>query len=331
MVYKYQMLDKYQKYNGIVQFNSIIPNAFPEYNFFPSILQHGFKPDHSWILALPKVIDQKGIVLHAQDHLTVYEDGKVAELIEIEEFYNDTNIDIVVVHWDHNLKHLYKGPIKLVEFPTHSFDFVQNFKNQYSEWKHVNNKTHTSKFMCLNGRLRRHRVDIYNYLKNLYTDAIVSISSEPNDYGIPLYKDYSFDNVKNFIELAHLYQMCSVNIVTETLYYQPTGILSEKLLQAFASLQLPIIIAYKGAVADARRYGFDTFDDIIDTSYDNMPNEVRWKAAIDSNSHILDNKFNYQELLPRLKRNQEYLLNGYLDLLVSNFLSQSTEVLQGTN
>jgi hypothetical protein len=94
------------------------------------------------------------------------------------------------------------------------------------------------------------------------------------------------------------------------------------LLQSFASLQLPILISYKGAVADVRDYGFDTFDDIIDNSFDSCDNDIRWKRAIDDNRHILNNEFNYEELLPRMKLNQEYLLNGYTKFIVDKFNKQ---------
>ena len=105
-----------------------------------------------------------------------------------------------------------------------------------------------------------------------------------------------------------MYRTTPVNIVTESLYEEPVGIITEKTLFAFASLQLPILVAHKGAVKDAESYGFDMFTDIIDHSYDNLPNDVRWKSAIDLNMHILNGKFNYDDLLPRLKKNQEYIM-----------------------
>jgi hypothetical protein len=149
---------------------------------------------------------------------------------------------------------------------------------------------------------------------------------DQSNYDLPLYKNYDFDNASNFVTLANLYQKCPVNVVIETMYYEPKGIISEKTLDAFAGIQLPIIIGHRGVVADVRRHGFDMFDDIIDHSYDTMPNETRWKAAVDLNMHVLHNQFNYNDLLPRLKKNQEYLLNGYLDLLISNFLEQANSI-----
>jgi len=51
--------------------------------------------------------------------------------------------------------------------------------------------------------------------------------------------------------------------------------LSEKTSKAFRLHQLPLWIAVQGTVAEARRLGFDVFDDVIDHSYDSEPNPHR--------------------------------------------------------
>jgi hypothetical protein len=265
------------------------------------------------------VSNVNGIVLHTQDNLNVAPNDIVPEIVLIEDFYVNSNINnIILVHWNHGLKGIYDGELKLIEFPTHSFDFVQNFSNRFGEWKHVNLKTNTINFMCINGRPRKHRIMVYKYLKSLGIKSFVSMSGD-NDTS---YGEYNFDNVSNYINIVELYQSAPVNVVTETLYYESKGILTEKLLQAFAGLQLPLLVAYKGAVSDARRYGFDMFDDIVDNSFDSCDNDIRWKKAIDDNLHILNNEFSYRDLLPRLKRNQEYLLNEYPRFLIDTFNNQ---------
>jgi len=314
----------------MIQFNSIISEAFPLYNFYPSIL----KPTQSngrWDLSLPDIKDASGIVLHTQDNLNVAYNNIVPEIVAIEDYYVNANInDIVLIHWNHNLKDIYSGELKLIEFPTHSFDFVQSFSNRYNEWKNVEQKTNSIKFMCLNGRPRNHRILVYDYISSLGINSFVSIYDTNNDNDIS-YGNYDFDNVNNFIKLIDLYKKAPVNVVTETLYYESRGILTEKLLQAFGALQIPIIIGHRGAVEDARRYGFDMFDDIVDNSFDNMSNDIRWREAIDLNKHILRNEFNYEDLLPRLKKNQEYLLNGYLNFILDKFQTQVNEMFSRKN
>lgn len=313
------MFKDFEKCNNIVQFNAIIQESYPHYAFYPSILKTT-QTNNAWNMDLPEVKNVSGIVLHAQDNLNVAHNNIVPEIVIIEDYYAKANIgEIVLIHWNHNLGDIYNGSIKLSEFPTHSFDFVQHLANSVSKWKDVNYKTNNINFMCLSGNPRKHRVSVYNYLQKLGINSLVTLA---NDADLPadlLYSNYDFDNVANFIKLLPVYQSAPVNIISETLYYESKGILTEKLLQAFASLQLPILIAYKGAVSDAREFGFDMFDDIIDNSFDTMDNENRWKQAIDLNMHILHNNFDYNKLKPRLLKNQEYLLNGYAKMLLKRF------------
>jgi len=176
--------------------------------------------------------------------------------------------------------------------------------------------------MCLNAILKTHRKNEYDYLTTLRVPSVITSSLTINDYNFPSYDEYNWDNVENYISLLNVYRTSTVNIITESLYKEPIGIITEKTLFAFASLQLPILIAHKGAVADAESYGFDMFRDIIDHSYDTLPNNIRWKSAIDLNMHILNGDFNYENLQERLKKNQEYLLNGYLDFIESKLKNQ---------
>jgi hypothetical protein len=70
------------------------------------------------------------------------------------------------------------------------------------------------------------------------------------------------------------------------------------------------------------------FSDVIDHRYDTLPNIVRWKSAIDMNMHILNGEFNYYALIPRLKKNQEYLLNGYLEFIERQLTTELINVIK---
>jgi len=322
------MVENYTTCNDIVQYNSIISSEFPSYGFYPSILSRPLI-NGTWPMELPNIRDVSGIVLHTQDNLNILDNGAFPELLNIENFYVSKNIsNIVVVCWNHNLSIAYEGPLNVVEFPTHSFEFVQNFKNRYNEWEHVSNDTHNNNFMCLNGFPRKHRILVHTYLTEIFpNNNYVTLGSSPssNDKTIS-YKNYNFDNTQNFINLVNIYKNSNINIVTETMYYERYGIITEKTLQSFGAMQLPIIIGYKGIVSDLRSFGFDMFDDIIDHSYDKLSNDVRWKQAIVLNMDVLKNGINYDKLLDRLKSNQRYLLNEYNNFIVRKFRKQVNEL-----
>jgi len=312
---------------GIIEFDvlideiliDLIPNS---YQYVSSVL---YRPlvNNKWVVKLPKPTHDV-IVLFTQDFINV-DNNTFPELEYIEEFYKDIST-VVVIHWNHRLNEIYKGPLKLVEFPTHSFEFVQNLINKKEQWIGVSNKKNTVPYMCLNGIPKRHRRDVYQFLKSKELPGIHTLNGITNTELLS-YNSYDWDNVKNYILLNDVYKSTSVNVVTESLYNEPRGIISEKTLMAFASLQLPIFIAHSGIIQDVKLYGFDTFDDILDNSYDMLPNDIRWKEAIDRNMDILQGKFDYNELIPRLQNNQAFLLNNYIDLLENNLINQLTMIL----
>jgi len=318
---------------NLLPYDSIIQDALDElvpdnYMYVNSLL---LIPEDrgDWILDFPESVSVENVVMHAQDYMHISLDNTSNEIRLIEQFKEKHNIKtLVLLHWNHRLKDIYNSSIELVEFPSHSHDLVQGLIQTKDEWLDViNNKTCDNNYMCLNGILKTHRKYTYEYLSTLDIPSIVTSSLTENNFNFPKYDDYDWNNIENYISLIEAYRTSPVNIITESLYYEPVGIITEKTLFAFASLQLPILVAHKGAVKDAESYGFDMFRDIIDHSYDELPNNIRWKSAIDLNMHIIKEGINYNDLLPRLKKNQEYLLNGYLDFIENRLAVDLAEVI----
>jgi len=321
------VIKNYDLINGIVQYNQVISDALPSFVFYPSILTEMTNNGQDvWAMNLPKRRCNK-IILHTQDHLNV-KNNSCPELQFIENYYKTNLEDIVIIFWNHNLNKIYDGKLKLIEFPTHSFDFLQHLINRKKEWyEELFNRTNRYNFICLNGKEKDFRMKVVNYLKQVGSNYYITHGWNNNSFPDAKYKDYDFDNADNFIKLLPLYRGSNVNIVTETLYNESHGIISEKTLDAFVAMQLPIFVSYKGMVNDLRNYGFDVYDDVIDHSYDTMDNSVRWKAAIDLNQHIINGDYDYESLLPRLKQNQDYIINGYLNVLIENFLHQVNDTI----
>lgn len=106
------------------------------------------------------------------------------------------------------------------------------------------------------------------------------------------------------------YTECYVNLVTETNVYENTPMLSEKAFKPILAGQLFILLAGPGAVKFLRDIGIDTFDDIIDHSYDNT---IDTRSRIQQISLQLDqiNQLDldkiYDDIKPRLRKNSEFL------------------------
>ena len=269
-----------------------------------------------WPLALPDVQFDTNtrLVLHFQDRITPTADG-CKELKEIEKFYGSNANKVIVIFYSHGLDKIYTGPIQLVDFSTHNWLTITDLLKIQHKWQGMFDNTKTKAWQCLNGRTCDHRWRVAKVLRDL-PNGVLSYGTE-----IPLLDwDYGTyrgtENYDNFVRLVPLYQQTAVNIVTETDYDIRPGVVSEKTLYAFVAKQIPIAIGHPGIVQDLKNLGFDVFDDLVDTSYDWLPNDVRAEQAIERNKDLILGLKNLEPYQQRLQQNQDYVLTKFLDQMV---------------
>lgn len=275
-----------------------------------------------WNLDLPDVefTNQTIVVIEFTDYITT---PGVPELKLIEKKYKERSNQVIIIHWERQLD--YNGPLNLVYFPTHSFDLFNTLRKCRSEWNHLITLDNRIKWMSLNGMPKPHRTDVVKMIKDI-PNGIISLGSE-----IPLDEwDYSSykecNNVTNWMRLASLYNQAWINVINETKFSTP-GIITEKTLFAFLALQIPLVIGHQGIVQEIRELGFDVFDDIVDTRYDNEPDDsIRMTMAINSNLHLLHSPLNVDS--ERLLNNQSWLLGGWLDQLQRDFNNSIQDILK---
>lgn len=295
----------------------------PHYNnIFKQFQQYGFKvvyqpcvlfgryENNNWNLQLPEVdtwTKNTVVVLHIQDFVGVV-DGRCPVLERIEEKYKHNSNQVVVVHWEVGLDKIYSGPLHLMYFPTHSYELVQKIQTIKEHWIENVYAEKTLPYQCLNGTLRPHRLQIARYLKQHYPNGILSLDVE-----IPLpqwdYTSYKgCENELNWQRLQYVYKQCAVNIVTETIYDEFPGIISEKTLMAFLARQIPIVVGSPGTVAQCENLGFDMFTDVVNVTYDIYADPNRWQVAIDNNAHLLNETLNLEPYQQRLDANLDRVL-----------------------
>lgn len=143
-----------------------------------------------------------------------------------------------------------------------------------------------------------------------------------------IYTNNNNDNVSNFKnKLSNYYRNTFVEIVTETSYTEKCFNLTEKTLNSVYGCNFPIILSSKGAVEFLRNMGLDTFDDIIDHSYDDIENPIdRLYRAITDNIELLTNNENTKQLWinnkDRFIKNVDFVKNR-----MYNFYSSRAEQL----
>lgn len=105
------------------------------------------------------------------------------------------------------------------------------------------------------------------------------------------------ENYNNII--SYVYENCAVEIVTGTVFFESSPVLSEdKEIQSVYSKNFPIFLNGVGMVSEMKKFfDIDVFEDIIDHSYDEIENHFeRLAAAIDRNEKLLNGSMNIKEL-----------------------------------
>ena len=100
-------------------------------------------------------------------------------------------------------------------------------------------------------------------------------------------------------EIPENYINSYVNLVTETKFFDNENVIqiSEKSFKPFFYYQFPMILATHHHIkAMKEKYDFDFFDDVIDHSYDNEPDQKkRFNLFVNEVKRLHDNKENLIE------------------------------------
>jgi hypothetical protein len=273
-------------------------------------LQPPYDHDRGWPLRLP-VVDWTCtdlVVVVFQDFVTM-QDGHCRELLQVEQAYDQHAHRVVVLHWPHGLERYYQGPLRLIEFNVHEYMILNNLAQCAREWQHVYHQPRDLAWQCLNGRKCPHRLRVAQHLQQHWHGGTVSLADVlplPH-YPYSTYRGTS--NEDNWLRLLPVYGQHRFNIVTETQYDQQPGIITEKTFFALLAAQIPIVIGYRGMIQDCVDMGFDMFTDLVDISYDNLPDSERWQAALDLNQDVVSNYCPSAAVASRLRDQAQWLLN----------------------
>lgn len=139
------------------------------------------------------------------------------------------------------------------------------------------------KFLFLNRVKKGHRVELYEYFKdsNIINNSYYSVKwlNESN-----FKEDYQSEKVKLRVDvhdhLIDVYNQSYIHIVTETKYEDvieniDVSFFSEKTFRHLAFNRPFILVAQKNSIKTLKSYGFKTFGEFIDESYDELDYDER--------------------------------------------------------
>lgn len=206
---------------------------------------------------------------------------------------------------------------------------IEDYKQQWSEIRPY-------KFLFLNGRGRHHRRQLLYRLEHLLSQAICSNLDATHGQAIRLLPaKYEVDFYKANTSLTHTgyikydlfnqewgeiylnsaaYNDTYFSLVTETVFDYPHSFRTEKIWKPMAIGHPWIAVANVGYYRDIKRLGFQTFDGLIDESFDQIEDnqqrleriarEVEWLCQQDLAKFAQESynicKYN-QELLSQLQ------------------------------
>ena len=120
------------------------------------------------------------------------------------------------------------------------------------------------------------------------------------------------------------YSDTKVDIVNETYYLEDDQChLTEKIFKPMM-LEKPFVVnGTKGYLKELKRLGFKTFSDVIDESYDDASNEIRYKLVVDA-AIELAGKYNTDKVKQICKYNKKLFFNisHKKDIVKKLFISQ---------
>lgn len=248
------------------------------------------------------------------------------------------------VIFDHVLSHYDQlRDYNLVYFPSfmarENTEFIA--QNICPNWR---NKTHTFNFMI--NKPRPHRELLLQLIEkhelSNYKHSLAWRTNPVNDIAVTNYllgsetvmergvKTGYIRNAKTYQTLlqTQVFEPTCVSLITEPAYYERETIVTEKTLMAMWAGTMPIWVGGWRTADWMQSNGFDVFDDIVDHSYQDLPDaKDRCDKAIELNLSVLKN---FDLVKKYLEQNQSRFQHN-LDLLKFNFFkSMCLDIIQCT-
>jgi len=120
----------------------------------------------------------------------------------------------------------------------------------------------------------------------------------------------NMDNSVSGIVPWEIYNHTWFSVVCETLAKDRVLLSAEKTAKCFQARRLFVVLAIQGFLQHYRDWGFETFGDVIDESYDSEPNDiVRWSRAFEQVKWLCEQNLPalLEKLKPRLDHNHNRL------------------------
>lgn len=143
-------------------------------------------------------------------------------------------------------------------------------------------------------------------------DAVITPNSDQNNWysGNQILFSDTTTNASNVVPVD-IYNDTCYSIITETFFNSDFVMLTEKTAKPLIAKRLFVMFAGTGYLAHLHRLGFQTFDNVIDESYDlESDNEKRWQMAFEQVKYLCSQP--QTEILEKVKPILEHNYNLFV-------------------
>jgi hypothetical protein len=270
------------------------------------------------------------VILNITDSIVDKDNNVVVdELLEFCSNHPENNFIVFTFHdmfiKQINIKNLYIDTI-----------FSITLRNSFTQkLKYFKKNIKSNEWLLLNSKMKLHRLLIIYYLlsKEYYKNGLISVNLdylesfegleikskitkqlkddflkgktrfENNEFNLlkipPNRGNVISSSIENYNNnLLPIYRKTGIEIITGTMFFNNDTCIGEKEIQNVYGKSFPIYITGCGVVKKMKDlFNIDTFDDIIDHSYDEVENPFeRLATAIDKNEKLLNGSTNIKEL-----------------------------------
>jgi hypothetical protein len=147
-----------------------------------------------------------------------------------------------------------------------------------------------------------------------------------------------YDNINNVwgfgFEQKEPYMNTYFSVITETLFYEHGHYISEKTFKGIAHLHPFVILGKPGIIKQLQKWGFKTFSDYWDESYDEIENNSQRIIKVYNVVKSLIEKSNEEwdilneKLIPILEHNRNHLLNMSEEFISDTYVNNLNKLIQ---
>ena len=260
------------------------------------------------------------------NELTIRSDHVLVLMSEL----HDRTVEIVRRHDDPKISYFICGEFNfdLAFSPVHKF--YDWFTTSTHFYRYVRPETldtltpyskKTYNFDALLGRKKAHRDYAYKSLQQLDNNLVTYLGDincnfdDPDkwiweDAGLEIDRpvEWTVDRLPYYghrmcisqIIPLDIYNQTAYSLVAETNYSNHYSFYTEKTVKPMLARRLFVVLSGQYQLRDLRRIGFQTFDDVIDETYDTVEdNEARFKLAMDQVAYL--GTQDQEEILAKIK------------------------------